>query len=1142
MMGNKTRPEAAGARTWTPGRRHLSVAWAAACLTVAAGLPVAAASAAPAPAFASSFETGQPVPAQDGVAGWRVQVVPGPGKEESLTSKPGVGFTGTHALRYDAEAVASDGTRRLVLFRLKHPVKADTHLDYRLFPDGAGEARGAAQYVALDLVFADGTRLSALDALDQHRVRAEAGAQGGARILHDNQWNAIDVDVGAVAAGRTVVAIELAEAAPAGSAAFHGYLDDVHLLERAPASAEAPPHAFVETRRGTYANGHFSRGNNFPAVAWPHGFNFWTPTTSAGSDWIYQYQERNGDDNRPRLQALALSHEPSPWMGDRQTFQVMPAAVANGAPPLDRAARSLGFSHGQEIARADLYQVRLDNGIVAAMTPTDHAAMMRFTFAGKRSQLVFDNRDDHGGLTLDPSHASLSGYSDVASRLSTGATRLFFYATFDRPVTESGRYPGQVREHVAGWFGFDTGKERTVTMRIATSLISLEQAKRNLAQEIADDDTFDTVQARAAARWDELLGKVELPGANAADKTVLYSNLYRLSLYPNEAFENVGTVAQPDFRYASPFSAPAGDNTPNQTGARVLPGKPYVNNGLWDTYRTAWPAYVLLTPTLAGEMIDGFVQQYRDGGWIARWSSPGYADLMVGTSADVAFADAWNKGVRNFDVRSFYQAALKDATVISDVPGAGRKGLARSVFRGYVDNGTDEGLSWSMAGYLNDFGIGELAQQLAADHAADDPYAAHYADDARYFHSRAQGYVNLFDPQVGFFVGRTPEGGWRTDAASFDPRAWGGDYTETNAWNMAFEGVQDAQGLASLYGGTEGLARKLDAFFAAGTDFHTGAYGGVIHEMLEARDVRMGQYGHSNQPSHHILYMYDLVGQPWKTQDKVRDALSRLYVGSEIGQGYPGDEDNGEMSGWWLFSAAGFYPLRMGTPTYAIGAPYFPRMVIHLENGRTLDIRAPGVSDRNRYIQSVTLNGQPYDKDWLAHADLAAGAELVFTMGPQPSAWGSAPNERLPSLTPDGGKPQPLVDLADALHAQVSVDGKAQAHAAVSDDSSDTEATLRETAATFATAQAVAMYTLTSGAQPGGDPSDWVVEGSADGVHWTVLDRRQGERFPWRRQTRAFAIAKPGQYTHYRWRVVPDGAGHAVNLAEIEWLGIATGQ
>ncbi len=1089
--------------------------------------------------FFTSFEDGQAQPVSaTAAATLRVQRVGGPAADEVLVDRPGVGFDGTHALRYGAREASGQPLRR-TLFNVHVPVGAHTHLTWKVFPARAqGPDPQSAQHVIVDLRFSDGSRLSTLGARDQHRVRYTARDEGGARMLYPDQWNAIDVDLPTVARGKVVTAIEIVAQPPAGNAAFHGYIDDIRIgaLHR---PHPASPSAYVDTRRGSHSNYNFSRGNTFPATAVPHGFNFWTPTTRAGSNWIYQYQEGNDARNRPRIQAFSLSHEPSPWMGDRQTFQVMPAMVAHGAPPLDRKQRALAFSHDHETARPYLYSVRFDDGIEAAMTPSDHAALMRFRFPGAHAQLVFDNVNDHGGITLDPGHGAIQGFSDVASRLSTGATRLFFYANFDRPVRASGHLTGRGRDHVAAWYGFALDDSRTVTMRIGTSLISVEQARRNLDREIPSGTRFEQVQAAARRRWDALLGRVEVPGASYRDKVTLYSNLYRLFLYPNEAFENVGTAAKPDERYASPFSPPVGANTPTHTGARLVKGRPYVNNGFWDTYRTAWPAYVLLTPREAGRMIDGFVQQYRDGGWIARWSSPGYADLMVGTSADVAFADAWNKGVHNFDVRSFYQAALKDAAVVSPVPGAGRKGMARSIFTGYTATDTDEGFSWSMAGYLNDFGLAELARKLAKHPPKNDPYAAHYADDAHYFESRALGYVHLFDAATGFFVGRKPNGDWRIDAAHFDPYAWGGDYTETNAWGMAFDAVQDGQGLAHLYGGRAGLAEKLDAFFDAPTIYHVGAYGGIIHEMREAHEVRMGQYGHSNQPSHAILYMYDVAGQPWKTQDKVRDALSRLYNGSAIGQGYPGDEDNGEMSAWYVFSAAGFYPLRVGTPTYAIGAPYFPEMIIHLENGRRIVIHAPGVSDRNRYIQSLMLNGKPYDKAWLRHADLVDGATLDFRMGPHPSRWGAAPEDALPSITRVGSAPRPMVDLIDALHATVSLDGDVAASKPLVDDSSATDARLGRGKAgvdvRFDRARRVLMYTLTSAQDPRDMPSSWQLLGSNDGRHWTVLDARRGIAFRWPRQTRAFGVGRAGSHRYYRLLLSSTAKGSA--MAQVELLG-----
>lgn len=1083
--------------------------------------------------FYTSFEPGEPAPiAGNATAPFRVALAGGPSEQDAYSAKPGVGFTGLHALHYQGE---TGGRQQAMLFDVDIPVQASTQLSYLLFPCiTQNDLADPSTYVAIDLIFDDGTRLSTSQARDQHRIAANAQALGNSRTVYVNQWNLLTVDLGKAAAGKRIRHIALIHDGPAGT--FEGFIDDLR-LGPAPASPEHErPSNLVNTLRGTNSSDAFSRGNTIPAVTLPHGFNFWTPVTDASSDWMYQYQQRNDANNRPRLEAFSLSHEPSPWMGDRQTFQLMPAAVAIGAPSAHREQRALSFSHAHEIAHAHDYKVTFDNGIVGEMAPTDHAAMLRFTFPGQRGQLVFDNRSNDGGITLDPAHGSFSGYSDVKSRLSTGATRLFFYATVDQPVTESGRLTGEGRDQVTAWFGFDTAKTKTVNVRIATSLISVAQAKHNLELEIAPHESFDDVRERAQTIWDKQLGIVQVQGASSGEQVTLYSNLYRLLMYPNSAYENTGTADHPVYRYASPFSPAVGPNTPTQTGARVVDGKVFVNNGFWDTYRTAWPAYVLLMPQQAGTMIDGFVQEYRDGGWIARWSSPGYADLMVGTSADVAFADAWLKGVRNFDVQSFYQAALKDATVVSPLRGTGRKGVQRSLFNGFTDYAIKEGFSWSMDGYIADFAIGNLADALAARADAHDAYQAQYPEDARYFHDRARGYANLFNPEIGFFVARDAQGKWRYSKGDFDPLRWGDDYTETNAWNMAFHAPQDGAGLAALYGGRSALGAKLDQFFNTPGVYHVGGYGEPIHEMREAQAVRMGQYGHSNQPSHHIIYMYDDAGEPWKAQDKVRDVLSRLYLGSEIGQGYLGDEDNGEMSAWWLFSAAGFYPLRMGTPEYVIGAPYFPHMDITLENGKHIVIDAPAVSDTNRYVQSLRVNGQAWTQLTLPHALLAQGATLSFVMGPKPSRWGSDEQALPPSLTATG-KPSPMQDLVGPGQGQPGSDPAMSNVAALFDRTSDTETALTGTQPIvswhFPQPHAVAMYTLTSAKQAVA-PSGWTLEGSDDGQHWTMLDTRKDERFPWARQTRAFGIKQPTPHAYYRIRF-----DHAANsaLAEIALLG-----
>jgi predicted alpha-1,2-mannosidase len=527
------------------------------------------------------------------------------------------------------------------------------------------------------------------------------------------------------------------------------------------------------------------------------------------------------------------------------------------------------------------------------------------------------------------------------------------------------------------------------------------------------------------------------------------------------------------------------------------------------------------------------VQQYKEGGWIARWSSPGYADLMTGTSSDVSFADVYVKGVQNFDAEAAFDAALRNATVRPTDSGVGRKGIESSTFLGYTPSSTGAGLSWAMAGYLNDFGIANMASVLEQD--LDNPRRQEFAESAEYFRERSLQYVNLFDPSIQFFQGKTAEGAFVTPPHQYDPRRWGGDYTETNGWNMAFDAPYDGLGLANLYGGRVNLAAKLDQFFnTPETATFPGGYGGIIHEMLEARDVRMGQLGLSNQPSYHIPYMYLHAGQPWKTQEKVRDALARLWVGSNIGQGYLGDEDNGAMSAWQLFSAVGLYPLQVGSAEYVIGSPLYKQAVIHLENGKKIQIDAPNNSPKNIYVRGLTINGQPYTKTHVPHALLAEGATLVFDMGPTPGSWGTGAENAPPSLTTDDNLPSPMRDLAVGTQA-TSSDGTIVT--ALFDNTSTTSVSFTaanpEVTHEFTSGgERITFYTLTSGTLAT-DPSGWTLSGSNDGVNYTVLDERSGQVFRWRSQTRPFQVANPDTYTHYRLALT--GAA-GVTLSEVELL------
>ncbi|MFF4036666.1 GH92 family glycosyl hydrolase [Streptomyces sp. NPDC001816] len=1029
------------------------------------------------------------------------------GPSGSPTAKARAGFTGKRALRYAGRHTAAGRAYSYnKVFDVNVKVGADTQLSYRIFPSMAdGDRDYDATNVSVDLAFTDGTYLSDLGARDQHGFQLSPRGQGTAKALYVNQWNNVLSRIGSVAAGRTVDRVLVAYDSPGGPAKFRGWIDDLALRPVAPEKPKAHLSDYALTTRGTNSSGSFSRGNDFPATALPHGFNFWTPVTNASSlSWLYEYARANNDDNLPTIQAFSASHEPSPWMGDRQTFQLMPSAVP-GTPDTGRETRELAFRHENETARPYYYGVRFENGLKAEITPTDHAAALRFTYPGDDASVLFDNVTEQAGLTLDKEHGIVTGYSDVKSGLSTGATRLFVYGVFDKPVTD-GSATG-----VRGYLRFDAGADRTVTLRLATSLISVDQAKDNLRQEIPDGTSFDTVKKQAQRAWDGLLGKVEVEGATPDQLTTLYSSMYRLYLYPNSGFEKVGGKDQ----YASPFSPMPGPDTPTHTGAKIVDGKVYVNNGFWDTYRTTWPAYSFLTPSQAGEMVDGFVQQYKDGGWTSRWSSPGYADLMTGTSSDVAFADAYVKGV-DFDAKAAYDAAVKNATVVPPSSGVGRKGMSTSPFLGYTSTDTHEGLSWAMEGYVNDYGIAKMGEALYKKTGEN-----RYQEESQYFLNRARDYVNLFDPKAGFFQGRDAKGAWRVDSAKYDPRVWGYDYTETNGWGYAFTAPQDSRGLANLYGGRTGLAEKLDAYFGtpetASPDF-VGSYGGVIHEMTEARDVRMGMYGHSNQVAHHVIYMYDAAAEPWKAQANVREALSRLYTGSEIGQGYHGDEDNGEQSAWYLFSSLGFYPLVMGSGEYAIGSPLFTKATVHLENGRDLVIKAPRNSARNVYVQGLKVNGRPWTSTSLPHSLLAKGGVLEFFMGSKPSTWGTGKNAAPVSITQDDKVPTPRADV-------LSGDG------ALFDNTSATSATVTSVDLPAGAATRAVQYTLTSSADHTKAPTGWTLQGSTDGTTWKTLDHRSGESFTWDRQTRAFTVAAPGSYAKYR--LVLDGES---TLAEVELL------
>ncbi|MFT3900943.1 MAG: GH92 family glycosyl hydrolase [Gordonia sp. (in: high G+C Gram-positive bacteria)] len=1086
-------------------------------------------------------------------------LIRGSGPAYAVNAKPGVGLTSAHPWGYSFTGKPGHPWRTVVV---------DTGLEGREVPAGAAlrfavfgvfdadepDVRDgyAATAVAVDLLFTDGTRLSDRRPVDQYGTVLDPVAQYEARMHGVDQWSSRTVSLVAVA-GRTVERVELAGVVPfrfdgrPHPRVQNGFVDRIDIVDDESA-VPGEPIDFVRTTRGTFSSDRFSRGGCAPLVAVPHGFVFGLPMTDGGNrGWPYSYHEasrvqsnppedRSTDDGsvRPALQAFATSHIPSPWMGDRGSFQVFPHPLAHPKP--DRGDRALPFSHDDELDRPHLYAVTLDDGmhqpIKAELTAGSHSIWLRATYGGDTGSLIFDSFDNDGHLDLpDPVPGKkyvATGYVDGPGGL-THVPRTYVHIEVDGRVLTAHRFPGHERENVIGSLTVGLKADnRAVTVGIGVSHISLAQAKRNLAQD--RQKTFDAIAADTRAQWEEILGRLRLEGASRDQLTALYSSLYRVHLYPNNASEKTTK----GWQYASPFAYPQDvKDTKTRTGRRIVTGRLTVTDGFWDSYRASWPLRTLIAPKLTGELVDGFVEHFREGGWVSRWSAPAPADIMTGTSSDAVFSDAAVAGLAEhggFDEFDAYDSCLRNATVPSPSRFVGRKGMERSMFTGYADTEAHEGMSWTIDAAINDGAIAAFSAHLAEKHPDHERHAEFVANTA-WFAARAQRYALMFDPQTGFFRGREPSGAWRS--GPFDPRNWGTDYTETNAYGTRFTAPQDGEGLVALYGGREQLEARLDEFMAlpeTGRPEFMGGYPVVIHEMREARDTRMGMLALSNQPAHHIPFMYAFASRPGsrahaKTQAIVRDAVHRLFVGSDLGQGYPGDEDNGEMSAWFLLAASGLYPLTIGSGQYVLCAPAFERLTWTMENGKVLDIVAPGASPVNRYIQAVTIDGQPWDYITVDRGRIRKGAVIRFTLGPEPSDWaaGSVP----PSLTPPGLPPKPPMDLTSPVGSGAfGVDG---ASSAFDDSSATASVALKrgdELGWDFGGSTEIDHYTVTVAAS--GEYS-WRLQGRGADGEWTTLDKQQGVAFRWEKQTRIFAV--DGLESAYR--IVAD---KKVDVAQLEFL------
>ena len=1063
----------------------------------------------------------------------------------------GTGWTGSQALQICGTHTGSEhGYSYNVLYdNLSIPVSSNTELSYVFFPAMTGEYDYdyTSMHMALDLQFTDGTYLSDYAPTDQYGNALTPEAQADSKFWYTMQWNYISSSIGSVAQGKTIekILIGYDNTDPAvADKTFLAYLDDIVIENAAEANYENLTD-YVDIRRGSNSGGasNFSRGLIQPVVTTPHGFNQYEPCTGNG-DGNMQYRYQQGGTNTT-LKHISVNHFSSNWIGEYGTWQFMAntsidASAVESGNDINASARAADFSHDNEIAHAHLYSVTFDegskaSGVTMEITPTEHAAYVRFIFpeGSANRNVILDCERAAGSLTLNDD-GTFSAYSDHTNN---GSKRMHVYGVFMNEADS--RLVVNTKQGILSFPEAASG-DTVVTMKFATSFISADQAKKNLELEISDSDTFDTVCAAAQKTWEDKLGIIEIEGATEEQMISFYSNMYRMFAYPMNYSENTGTNEAPVWRYASPYSG-------SNTAPDVKDGKLYAINGFWDTYRTTWAAYALLTPEKDAEMLDGLVQHYNDVGWVPRWIAPGGTNSMVGTNSDVIFGDAAQRGIE-FDWEGALLSSIRNAAVVSTSDVFGRKQMQTSVFRGYTSTSQGEGFSWSMESYINDYGISQLAKAITEKGDAD------YSDEVEYYLNRAQNYVNLYNADLGWFMGKDDNGNFReTNAANYNPQNWWGDYTETNGFNMAFTVPQDGQGLANLYGGREGLAAKLDSLFNTQCqDYRIES--SMIHEEMEAREVKMGLYGHSNQPSHHIPYMYNYAGQPWKTQEKVREVLDRLYIGSEIGQGYSGDEDNGEMSAWYVLSALGIYPVSMGNPEFAIGSPLFTKATIHLENGKDMVITANNNSRENIYVQSVKLNGEAYDKNYILHSDLVAGGTLEFEMGSEPSNWGSSEASLPVSITKDDQVPDPEADVVasnclvatrpnySTVEDQLSSrDISTSTLRLLFDNTSDTTAVIEdnETSLYFIspTLYEVSMLTMTSGADKDLVPTSVALYGSNDGDTWELLSENTDLSYQWDKYTRPFTVDadKRASYKAYRLDLATEGS--SMEIAELELLG-----
>ena len=736
---------------------------------------------------------------------------------------------------------------------------------------------------------------------------------------------------------------------------------------------------YVNPLIGSDSSHALSNGNTYPAIALPWGMNFWTPQTGKmGDGWIYT-------DKNSGLVGLRQTHQPSPWIGDYGAFSIMP--ITGKLKVLENERKSQ-FNNLQVLPH--YYKVKLiDSKTTVELTPTKRSAHFKIEFPkDSESHLVIDAFFKNSTIKVLPKENKIIGVSKNNSGGVPENFSNYFIIEFNTPFDEFGTWDGKGKiyptaelsgKHVGSYVSFINNKNNVVEVRISSSFISHEQAQINLDREIPKNQTFEKTKALAKEVWNNELSKIKVKPAlsdtfenkkdyfkahETAKSNVIkfYSSFYRTLLFPREFHEYNSKGEQIHY---SPYNG------------KIEKGPLYTDNGFWDTFRAVFPFYTLMYPEKLGEILQGImVNPYKESGWLPEWSSPGHRDCMIGSNSASIIAEAYLKGINNFDIETAYQGIINSSNNEGPLSSVGRKGVKEYNSLGYIpfDTSVNESVARTLEYSYNDYCIWKLAEKLERPE-----------EEITRFKNRSFNYKNVFDSSTNFMRGKSSDGNFESP---FRPDKWGGVFTEGSAWHYTWSVLHDPQGLINLMGGRENYVRKMDQIFTSDPSSDYSYYGFKIHEILEMEIGGMGQYAHGNQPVQHAIYLYNYAQEPWKTQEKVRYVMDNLY-GSGA-DGYCGDEDNGQTSAWFVFSSLGFYPVAPVTGQYVIGSPLFEEVTIELSNGKELKINAKNNSAKNIFIKDFNFNQLQYNKNWLDHADLREGGVIDFEMSTTPNFnWGS---------------------------------------------------------------------------------------------------------------------------------------------------------